>query len=260
MQRTIRLLISFDGTNYHGWQRQHNALTVQEVIEQQLAIICKKPINLHGAGRTDSGVHALGMVAHFHLDLPIALAAFDKGLNSMLPKDIRILKAVEERADFHSRFSALGKTYRYDFFTGEIQTPISRLYAAHFPGFFSLESVNTALDILTGTHDFSSFECAGSRDIYREGGRGAVRTIFKATCTPHSFYPEFWSISLTGDGFLRQMARIIAGTSIEIGQRKRDAQSMLEILQAKDRKAAGLTAPAHGLFLEQIYYNELFRV
>jgi len=258
MQRTIRLLISFDGTNYHGWQRQQNNITVQEVIEEQLKIMCKQPVILHGAGRTDAGVHAMGMVAHFNLDTSIALKAFSKGLNSMLPKDIRILDATEEAPDFHSRFSALGKTYTYNFFTGEIQLPNRRLYAAHFPGPFSPDKVNKALQFLVGTHDFSSFECAGSRDPKREGGRGAVRTIYKATCTAHPFSSELWSISLTGDGFLRQMVRIIAGTSIEIGQGKRSPESMPEIIQAKDRKAAGLTAPAHGLFLDQVYYNELF--
>ena len=258
MLRTIRLLITFDGTRYHGWQRQHNGITVQGVLEEKLGQLCKKEITLHGAGRTDAGVHALGMVAHFHLGASIPLKAFTEGLNSMLPQDIRILEACEENSDFHSRFHALGKTYRYDFFTGPLQQPITRLYAAHFPGCFDSSLLPETLQMITGTHDFSSFERVGSRNRDLKTGRGAVRTIYKATCSQHPHVANQWSIHITGDGFLRQMVRILAGTVIEVGQGKRDPVSIQTALMEGDRTKAGMTAPAHGLFLEKIYYQQLF--
>lgn len=258
MLRTIRLLITFDGTRYHGWQRQHNGITVQGVLEEQLSHLCKKGITLHGAGRTDAGVHAMGMVAHFHLEASIPLKAFTDGLNSMLPQDIRVLEAREEEPQFHSRFNALGKTYRYDFYTGPLQQPTARLYAAHFPGFFDPSLLTETLQLITGTHDFSSFERVGSRNRELETGRGAVRTIYKATCSLHPYIAEHWSIQITGDGFLRQMVRILAGTLIEVGMGKRSPASVQTALVAGDRTKAGMTAPAHGLFLEKIYYQQLF--
>lgn len=254
MHRNIRLLIAYDGGNYLGWQRQQRGKTVQGTIEQQLTRLCNEPITLHGAGRTDTGVHALGMVAHFHTRSTIPAVAFFKGINSMLPGDIRILWAEEAPLSFHSRFNAQGKTYRYDFFTGEVQLPANRLYRAHLPGPFDHNRLATALASLVGTHDFSSFERTGSRDKNAIGGRGAVRTLFNACCFPQLGDADCWSLRITGDGFLRQMVRIIAGTLIEIGQSKRPAEELGAILSAQDRSTAGLTAPACGLFLETIYY------
>jgi tRNA pseudouridine38-40 synthase len=257
MSRNIRLLIAYDGSGYRGWQRQRQGeSTIQEELETRLAHLCDESISLHGAGRTDTGVHALGMVAHFHTISTIPVQAFYKGINAMLPKDIRILGAEEAPPDFHSRFSALGKTYRYDFFTGTVQIPSSRLYRAHCPGPFEPKRLEAALDLLIGIHDFSSFERSGSRDKNTTHGRGAVRTITHASC--FSVLPnvaDCWSIRLTGDGFLRQMVRIIAGTLIEIGQGKRPQEELAEILEARDRATAGATAPACGLFLEEIHYQ-----
>ncbi|WP_028584687.1 tRNA pseudouridine(38-40) synthase TruA [Desulfogranum mediterraneum] len=258
MSRLIRLLISYDGSGYHGWQRQHNGITVQEVVEEQLAVICRHPVALHGAGRTDAGVHALGMVAHFQTSTSIPVQAFSRGLNSMLPRDIRILAAQTEQPDFHSRFSALGKTYRYDFFCGEVQLPMSRKYCAHYPGAFESERIQPAIEALIGSHDFASFERSGSRDPSRTGGRGAVRTLYQLSCTPQLGRPEHWSIRVSGDGFLRQMVRIIAGTLIQIGCSRREPDSMAAVIAARDRTAAGMTAPACGLYLEKIYYHHLF--
>ncbi len=259
MSRTLQLLIAYDGTNYHGWQRQDNGITVQEAIEDGLALICKRPVTLHGAGRTDAGVHAEGMVAHFQIEQPIPQQAFVRGLNSILARDIRILDAIERPSTFHSRFSALGKTYRYDFFTGEIQIPHQRLYAAHYPCTFNAERVNQAVEYLLGSHDFSSFERTGSRDPNRKTGRGAVRTIHTICCNAKADQPECWSIRVTGDGFLRQMVRILSGTLIEIGSGQLPPEAMRDIVAAHDRKAAGITAPAHGLFLEKVYYREILK-
>ena len=256
MARTIRLLIAYDGGDYQGWQRQLNGPTIQGEIERGLATICGLPVTLHGAGRTDAGVHALGMVAHFHTHTAIPLIAFTRGLNSLLSKDIRILRAEEAEPGFHSRFSALGKAYRYDFFTGEEQLPCSRRYIAHQPGRFAADRLREPLAALVGTHDFASFERTGSRDKEAESGRGAVRTIFSADCLARP-EPDCWSIRLVGDGFLRQMVRIIAGTLIEIGQGKRPPDTIPAILAARDRTKAGLTAPACGLVLETIFFTAL---
>ena len=255
MPRTVRLLIAYDGGSFQGWQRQDNGPTIQGEIERCLAIICGEPVTLHGAGRTDAGVHALGMVAHFHLQAAIPLAAFSKGLNSLLPPDIRILQAEEAEPDFHSRFSALAKAYRYDFCTSAIQLPCTRYHIAHRPGPFDPNRLREGLATLVGTHDFSSFERSGSRDRDATGGRGAVRTLFRAECLAR---PELdtWSIRLVGDGFLRQMVRNIAGTLIEIGQGKRPSDSIPDILAARDRTKAGPTAPACGLVLETIFYTD----
>ncbi|NLX18698.1 MAG: tRNA pseudouridine(38-40) synthase TruA [Desulfobulbus sp.] len=257
MLRNVRLLITYDGSNYHGWQRQRQGeATIQATLEDSLSQICNEPITLHGAGRTDAGVHALGMVAHFHTCSSAPLVAFCKGLNALVPRDIRILKAEEAPLDFHSRFSACAKTYRYDFFTGAVQIPATRLYQAHCPGRFNPDLLQTAFNHLIGTHDFSSFERSGSRDKEVLSGRGAVRTLFHVCCTPTLGTADQWSFHFTGDGFLRQMVRILAGTLISIGQGKISANAMEAILAAQTRTAAGPTAPACGLFLEQIHYTQ----
>ena len=255
MERCIRLVLAYDGNNYCGWQRQRQGeATIQATLEDRLLVLCGHPLTVHGAGRTDAGVHALAIVAHFHTQVPHPLAAFSKGLNSLLPPDIRILSADEAVPGFHSRFSAVAKIYRYDFFTGTVMLPAKRLYMAHLPGHFDVAPVREALEQLLGTHDFSSFERAGSRDLTCTEGRGATRTLSQASCLPIDDWPQGWSLRLEGDGFLRQMVRIIAGTVIEIGQGKRPAGSIPQILAARDRKTAGQTAPACGLFLEKVIY------
>jgi len=252
MARCIRLLISFDGTAYKGWQRQHHAPTIQATLEAGLAHICGHGVTLHGAGRTDAGVHALGMVAHFHTEVSHPLRAFVQGVNSHIPADIRILDATQAHPGFHSRFDAVGKTYRYDLCTGPVQQPTTRLYEAHFPGQLDQRAINACLQHLTGTHDFSSFEAVGSRDP-AAGGRGAVRTIHDARFaqTGRNRYSFFF----TGDGFLRHMVRNMVGTLILAGRTTISPERFAAILASRDRKQAGPTAPARGLFLETIYYD-----
>jgi tRNA pseudouridine38-40 synthase len=197
------------------------------------------------------------MVANFSTSAIMPAPAFAKALNSMLPKDIRIRMAEEAAQDFHARFSAKGKTYRYDFFTGAIQSPLERLYRTHFPCSFMPDRVRASLDFLVATHDFASFEAVGSRDRTRTTGRGAVRTLFQAQCLVDRARPEHFSLRFSGDGFLRHMVRNLAGTLIRVGTSRLTPEQFVAILEAQDRKEASPTAPACGLFLEAVHYEEM---
>lgn len=257
IKRNIKLSIAFDGSSYNGWQRQKNARTIQGVLEDCLQKMTRENVTLYGAGRTDAGVHALCMVSHFITSTKIPVSGFVNGLNSMLPTDIRVLNASQEKLDFHSRFQATAKTYRYDFFTGAVQLPIERLYCAHFPGQFDLEKIKLCLQLLIGPQDFSSFEGSGSRDPNIKGGKGSVRNLFQADCRQISNSPEHWSFLFTGDGFLRHMVRNLVGTLIEVGMGKRSLHDFKNIIAAKDRSMAGPTAPARGLFLVLVHYSDV---
>ena len=250
--RNIKLLLAFDGTGYAGWQKQKSEETVQGVIEDGLQSMTGEKVSLHGAGRTDAGVHALGMVANFLTESDIPCPAFAKGLNSLLPTDIRVLEAVEVEAGFHARRSARGKIYWYDLTNGPVQLPTERLYSAHVFAELDCNAIREGLLQVTGTHDFSSFEGSGSRDP-EIAGRGAVRTIFEAslkTLRP-GVYHRF---VITGDGFLRHMVRNIVGTMLQVGQGTLASAEIAAILAAKDRSAAGPTAPARGLLLKEVLY------
>ena len=257
--RNIRLLIAYDGTAYAGWQRQKAQPTIQGVLEDKIAMMTKAPVVLHGAGRTDAGVHALGMVANFHTHARIPCQGFVQGLNSMLPPDIRILEAVEAPDQFHSRYSATGKTYRYTICTAPVQLPTERLYATHVARSPDAAEIRAALTRVIGSHDFSSFEGTGSRDPEAEGfaGRGAVRTLYRAEFTAQATQPATWLFRFTGNGFLRHMVRNLVGTLLLVGNGKITPDDFAAILQSRDRARAGATAPAHGLLLEQVLYEPL---
>jgi tRNA pseudouridine38-40 synthase len=250
--RNIKLLISYDGTDFSGWQRQRHDCTIQGEIEQRLSLMTREKIDLHGAGRTDAGVHAEGMVAHFATSSAIPCHDFLRGLNSMLPGAIRIFGVDDVDQNFHARYSATGKRYQYKIFTGKIQPPQLRLYSLHVSCELHLVSVIRCLKLLEGTHDFASFENSGSRDKSICSGRGSVRTIFKAELIEE---PPFQLIfQFTGDGFLRNMIRNLVGTLLDVGKEKLSVEEFLNILKAKDRTMAAATAPAHGLFLKEVLY------
>ena len=253
----LRLLLAYDGSNYSGWQRQDNAVTIQGMLEERLATMTGCPVKLFGAGRTDAGVHALGMVSNFHTASTIPMQGFLKGLNSMLPADIRVLEVNREKHRFHSRYDATGKTYRYDIFTGRIQLPTERLYTAHIPWHLDIDVIRSCLQRISGAHDFSSFEAGGSRDPNRTSGRGAVRTLYQATLFADPNRDQNWSFRFTGDGFLRHMVRNLVGTLIEAGSGKITVEEFITILENRDRTKAGPTAPAHGLFLEKVLYRPI---
>ncbi len=250
--RNIKLVIGYDGTGFSGWQRQKRGeKTIQGTIETCLNRMTCSEITLHGAGRTDAGVHAEGMVAHFHTTASITPSGFLQALNSMLPGAIRIFQADEVDRDFHSRFSARKKTYRYAIFTGSVQPPNIRLYSLHVKTDLKVDRITQALSYLVGTHDFSSFENSGTRDKHATSGRGAVRTLYRASLHQRE---EQILLEFTGDGFLRNMVRNIVGTALDCGRGRLTPDQFKKILTAKDRTCAGPTAPPHGLSLVKVFY------
>jgi tRNA pseudouridine38-40 synthase len=252
--RVLQLLLAFDGTDYAGWQRQKGEPTIQGTIESRLAQMTGETITLHGAGRTDAGVHALGMSASFATDSTIPCEGFRRGLNSLLPLAIRILAVAEREAGFHARLNAKGKSYLYRLTAGGVGLPTERLYSYHLAQAPAMETMQQCLQLLIGEHDFSAFEAAGSRDPGYRGGRGAVRRIIRAELQAGAGEPLPLTIELAGDGFLRHMVRNIVGTLLEAGQGRMTVADFAAVLSGRDRAAAGPTAPARGLFLKEVYY------
>ncbi len=252
--RNIKLLLAYDGTRYAGWQRQKDRPTIQGLVEDNLGVMCGEVPVLHGAGRTDAGVHALAMVANFATAAKIPCHGFLQGLNSLLPADIRILQAEEVEPEFHARFDSAGKSYLYHIINAPVVLPTERLYAHQVFGPLALEPMRQCLASLLGEHDFASFEASGSRDLCASGGRGAVRVIHEAALALQPGGVPRLSFELKGDGFLRHMVRNIVGTVLEVGRGKRSLADFAAILAGRNRALAGSTAPAHGLFLKAVYY------
>lgn len=255
--RTIRLLISFDGRRYSGWQRQTKQATIQGCIELVLRRICNEPVTLHGAGRTDAGVHAYGMVAHFKTKSSIGCSNVLAGLNSLLDADIRIHRVEAVESSFHARKNATGKRYWYYFSNGAILNATHIPVVAHLPYLTHIVRMQRCLPLLLGTHNFAAFEAVGSRDLTRTTGRGAVRTLTKAVIEPCCVIPftDEYKLILHGDGFLRKMVRNIAGTLFEVGMGRMSVEEFQSVLLGGDREKAGPTAPAHGLFLYKVDYE-----
>jgi tRNA pseudouridine38-40 synthase len=244
----LKLGIEYDGTRYHGWQRQANAKTIQETIENALAIMAKEPIRLIGSGRTDAGVHALGQVANFHCRADIPPRAFVAGLNSLLPDDIVIHSCQSMDNRFHSQYDAKKKTYRYRILNQPVPTAIGRQYAWFIPGNLDIFAMQEAARFLVGPHDFKSFEASGSPRSH---------TVRNVTASRVYRDPENHVIfEITANGFLRFMVRNIVGTLTDVGAKKFPPLRMKEILLAADRNMASATAPPQGLFLVRVVYDE----
>lgn len=251
--RNIKLVLAYDGTDYAGWQRQVGQLSIQQVVEEAIARLTQAQVNLHAAGRTDAGVHAEGMAANFQTESAISLSGLLNGLNSMLPAAIRVLAAENVARDFHARYNATGKVYVYTFMATEIMPPCALRYAVQVRVPFAGEAVRLCLPMLVGTHDFSSFETAGSRDLTNSRGRGAVRTIFVADLAEEAD-SAVYRLTISGDGFLRHMVRNIVGTLFAVGRGRLTPLDFQEIVAARDRSQAGTTAPAKGLTLKTVLY------
>ncbi|MEW6720735.1 MAG: tRNA pseudouridine(38-40) synthase TruA [Thermodesulfobacteriota bacterium] len=245
--RRVKLTVTYDGTAYAGWQVQPNGTTIQAVMEAALARILQEPVRLRAAGRTDAGVHAREQVADFADSGRRDMETIVRGGNALLPGDIRILSAQEAPQDFDARRHAAEKEYQYFLHLSPIASPFFSRYAWHLPVPPDLDEAGEALSRLIGEHDFSSFRGQGC------SARSPVRTIFRAGIARHDA-PGLYSIDIAGNGFLRHMVRNIVGTAVDAGRGKHDARRMEEILEARDRGAAGITAPAHGLFLWRVRY------
>jgi tRNA pseudouridine38-40 synthase len=242
-----KLVVEYDGTPFVGWQRQTNGLSIQEVLEAAALSLTGETAIVHGAGRTDAGVHARGQVATFHTDRPIELHGIRRGANSMLPEMIAVREVSEVPATFHPRFSATGKHYRYLLYRGADRSPRWRERAWHHPQTLDLEAMRTAAAALVGEHDFAAFRAIGC------AAKTTVRKIHGIDVTEAA--EDLLIVDVRGTAFLRNMVRIVVGTLAEVGRGYRPASQVAEILAAKDRALAGMTAPAHGLELMEISYD-----
>jgi tRNA pseudouridine38-40 synthase len=243
----VKLTLEYDGTRYVGWQVQPNGPSVQAAVERALATLHKSPRRVTAAGRTDAGVHALGQVASFHEAAPLPRAAYVEGMNALLPGDVAVRAASLEPEGFDARRSARGKRYRYRIARGPTRAPLSRLYTWQIFRPLDLVEMRAAAACLVGRHDFAAFQAADCaahhavRDLTRldlvEGAEGAVEVVCEATA------------------FVKHMVRNIVGTLVEVGIRRRRAESMPELLASGDRTRAGRTAPPQGLVLEEVFYG-----
>lgn len=248
MSRRIKLTLAYDGTNYNGWQvqaRPQGVKTIQGILEEKLKLLTKEEIKVVAAGRTDAGVHALGQVVHFDTNSTIPTERFPQALLSVLPWDIVPLAAEEVDENFHARYSARWKTYRYTIDTGPMPHVFWRRFAYHCPHPLDRKAMARATEYLLGEHDFRSFCASGS------SAKNFVRTIAACRWKEEG---QLLMLEITGNGFLYNMVRIIMGTLLEIGKGKLKPEAMGEIIAARDRKAAGPTAPAHGLCLLKVEY------
>ena len=245
--RILKLTLSYDGTRLVGWQRQAEGESVQGVLEDALARFEGGPVTVHGAGRTDAGVHALGQVASVEVTFGHDAATLARALNAQLPEDVRVLSVEEAAPGFHARFSARSKSYRYCISNGAVASPFERAYAWHVPQPLDVDAIRQAASRLLGRHDFSAFRSVGT-DV-----PDAVRTLHASDLIGDA--GSLLTYEVSGDGFLRHMVRAIVGTLVEVGRGWRDPAQMDALLQARDRARAGATAPPHGLFLVRVDYD-----
>ncbi len=244
--RRIHLIVEYDGTNYAGWQRQLNALAVQQVLEEALERLTGARVVVHGASRTDAGVHALGQSCHFDTESRIPADKFSYAVNTLLPPDIRVRASREVPPDFHARFSTVGKRYRYLFYDDRHAGALNRFTHAH--SIYPLEDrrMQAEADALIGAHDFAAFAASGS--VVKD----TVRTIWRADVTRSGHDVK---LIVEGSGFLYNMVRIIAGTLRDIGSGKLAPGALRRAIDTGDRLDLGVTAPAHGLTLMEVFYD-----
>lgn len=247
--RTLKLTLAYDGTRFVGWQRQATGESIQGLLEAVLARIEGSPVTVHGAGRTDAGVHALGQVASVQVACTHDTVTLARALNAQLPPDIRVCSVEEAAPGFHARFGARAKTYRYQIRNAPVVSPFERAYVWHVPEPLHLDAMNRAAAMLVGTHDFAAFRSVGQETA------STVRTVRRSALAREA--SGLLTYEIEGDGFLRHMVRAIVGTLVEIGRgwRGQDAAVMAALLEGRRREDAGATAPARGLFLVRVDYD-----
>ncbi|HHY23318.1 MAG TPA: tRNA pseudouridine(38-40) synthase TruA [Clostridiaceae bacterium] len=245
MERNIKLIIEYDGTNYNGWQSQMNGTAIQDIVEGALFQLTGEKVKLTGSGRTDSGVHAYGQVANFFSTSSIPAEKFSFALNTILPKDIIIKKSLEVGSEFHARFSAKGKKYRYLIYNSTHPSALLRNRTFHVFYNLNIAAMKEASSHFIGTYNFEGFMAKGSQV------KNTIRTIWETSLIKRD---EIIQIEITGDGFLYNMVRIIVGTLIDVGIGRIKTQDISNIIRSCDRKLAGRTAPPQGLYLVEVYY------
>jgi tRNA pseudouridine38-40 synthase len=248
--RNLKATLSYDGSEFAGWQVQPDALTIQGTLAAALARITGETVLPQGSGRTDAGVHALAQVATFTTESTVPTGNFVKALNDLLPPSVRVLQVEEAAADFHARKSARAKTYRYRIYREAICPPFLARYVWHYPYPLDERAMIGAAGIVEGEHDFTSF-AAVDPERGHNGPASNVRSIFSSAWERHE--GEF-VYTVKGSGFLHHMVRNLVGTSILVGKGTLQAGDITRILQARNRSAAGATAPASGLYLAGVEY------
>lgn len=246
MMKRYLLKLRFDGSNYHGWQVQANAVTVQQVLQEALRSLTGGRVeNITGCSRTDSGVHANAFYCHFDTSAGLSAAQFVRALNANLPGDIAVQHCRQVDPQFHARYSAKGKQYLYRFYHARVRDPFRNAYALRLERPLNLPLLNTAAEVFLGTHDFSAL-CASGSSV-----QDTVRTLFACRFTANGDETVF---TVAGSGFLYNMVRIMVGTLLQVQTGRIAAQDISAILAGKDRAAAGKTAPPHALYLNEVYY------
>ena len=243
--KRVLLTIAYDGTNYHGWQIQKNAVTVQQVLCEALEKMLGKTFDVTGTSRTDAGVHAREFTCHIDCDDNIPEKAFVRGLNSFLPPDIAVKDCIEVANDFHARYNAKGKTYKYYIYNSNEKDPFKMRYSWQIERKLDVKLMNEFASKLISTHDFYAFSSAG-RTV-----EDTVRTISECYVTKEN---DDIVLTVSANGFLYNMVRIIVGTAVEVSDKRIKVEDIPEILSSKERELAGVTAPPQGLFLEKVHY------
>lgn len=244
--RNLKMVVEYDGGGYHGWQRQRDLTTVQQILEDNIFRITGERVAIFGSGRTDAGVHALKQTAHLKIASCINASNLLAGMNSLLPDDIVVKELREVPESFHARFDVNSKVYMYQIWNGPTRSVMYRQYAWHVRAPLDLIEMEKGLSILKGRHDFTAF-CGK-----KEGDYNCIRTITDVRLEKRT--SGIIRIYLEADGFLRYMVRSVVGTLVEVGRGKRTPAELLIVLQAKERKSAGITAPPQGLFLVEVKY------
>jgi tRNA pseudouridine38-40 synthase len=247
MVKNFKLVIEYDGTRYHGWQRQPNDLSIQQALETAIETMTRQKIPLIGSGRTDAGVHAMGQTANFKCDTRLEPDEFQKGLNSLLPEDIVIHQCQTVHPEFHARYDVKSKRYRYCILNRRRPAAIGRQYAWWIRSPLDIRAMQQAADFIVGEHDFKGFEATGSPRAHTR------RRVLEARWEQPAGGQITFDIS--ADGFLRYMVRNLVGTLVSVGLHKITPKRFQEVLDAMDRTRAGATAPAHGLFLMEVLYS-----